>query len=453
MKYAIKVEIYPTEEQGKILDGQSRICNWLYNHLLEIANEFRKEYKETQSNEVAKVLYTERGLRDLIPELKKEYPFLKTVHSKPLKNAALRLSESIQDYQKSRKGKRKGKKTGWPKYRKWKEDWFSLKYCEPWNGYKIEGNKLILSLGKDERGKQLQLSILIKEKEALKDKKVKTLEIVKEYGKYYACFVVEVESKKKKRIEKVIAIDPNHKNIGYGVDTTGVGIEIKDVKRIIKRSEAKIDYLKGRRDRCEKKSKKVELENGSYYWLPSRRWIQFDKALQKAYQKKREQTKQLMYALANKLYKNYDLVMIGDYTPQPGTGISRGMRRAMNNGSFIGEFKKILSFVAEKSGKHFFEYKEYNTTKECNKCHYLNKDLTLEERSWICPVCKTYHLRDENSAINGLKQNFMSCSDLFEVTQRCAWEWNFSNWMLLPKELNDGRGSSSAKAVGRFVHI
>jgi len=51
MKYAIKIEIFPTLEQAKILDSQSRICNWLYNHLLEIANNLRKEYKETQSEE------------------------------------------------------------------------------------------------------------------------------------------------------------------------------------------------------------------------------------------------------------------------------------------------------------------------------------------------------------------------------------------------------------------
>jgi putative transposase len=207
-----------------------------------------------------------------------------------------------------------------------------------------------------------------------------------------------------------------------------------------------------------KKSKKVEVkdEKGKVvksYWIASRRWIQFDKALNRAYQKKREQTKQLMYALANQLYSEYDLVLIGDYTPQPGTGISKGMRKAMNNESFIGELKRTLSFVAEKSGKHFLEYEEYNTTKKCNECGYINTDLTIDERFWNCPVCKTYHIRDENSAINGLKGNyFMSCSDLFlqsnfKIVQRCAWEWNFSNWMRIPRELNDERGSSSAKSV------
>ncbi len=82
------------------------------NHLLDVANNLRKEYKAQPSDEIAKILYTKRGLRDQIPSLKETHPFLKTVYSSVLKNAALRLSRSIKDYQDSRKGKRK-RPTGW----------------------------------------------------------------------------------------------------------------------------------------------------------------------------------------------------------------------------------------------------------------------------------------------------------------------------------------------------
>jgi len=254
MKYAVKLEIVSDESTGLALDGQSKICNWLYNHLLETANNLRQQYREAQANAIASVLYTKRGFRDLIPDLKKDHPFLKTVHSKPLKNAALRLSETIQAYQKSRKGKRKGKRIQWPKFRKWKQDWFSLLYCEPWNGYKVEDGNLILSLGKGEDGKQLKLTVPLKESSALAGKKVKTLEVVKEYGRFYACFTVEAPEKPKKPIQKVVAIDPNHKNLGYAVDTDNAGIEIKSVQRFIKRSQSKIDYLKSRRT-CVKRNR------------------------------------------------------------------------------------------------------------------------------------------------------------------------------------------------------
>ena len=79
MKLAVKLEIVPDKADSRILDGQSKICNWLYNHLLETANNLRNHYRENRADEIASVLYTKRGLRDLIPDLKKEHPFLKTV--------------------------------------------------------------------------------------------------------------------------------------------------------------------------------------------------------------------------------------------------------------------------------------------------------------------------------------------------------------------------------------
>jgi putative transposase len=104
---AIKLELVAEVESFRTLDGQSKICNWLYNHILDRANELKTEFKATGNNDIAKIIYTKRGLRNLVPSIKKEHVFLKSVHSSPLKNAALRLTSSIQAYQKSKKGKRK----------------------------------------------------------------------------------------------------------------------------------------------------------------------------------------------------------------------------------------------------------------------------------------------------------------------------------------------------------
>jgi putative transposase len=150
---AVKIQLYADEQTFLSLDGQSKICNWLYNHLLEQANTLKKQFIETGDPEFSKSVYTERGLRNLIPSLKVENPFLKSVHSSPLKNAALRLSESIQAQQKSKKGKRKGS-SGWPRFRSWNANWFSLFYDEPNKGYKITGSTLLLSLGMGEESKK-----------------------------------------------------------------------------------------------------------------------------------------------------------------------------------------------------------------------------------------------------------------------------------------------------------
>ena len=118
MNFAVKLPLFVEPSVALSLDGQSRILNWAYNHLLEIANTKKEEWKKSQDPELGKLIYTKNGLRDLLPSLKEEKPFLQAVHSVPLKNAALRLSQSIQAFQDDRKKPKKDQiGRGWPKFR------------------------------------------------------------------------------------------------------------------------------------------------------------------------------------------------------------------------------------------------------------------------------------------------------------------------------------------------
>src|SRR6266581_2061958 len=145
MKSAIKIPLQVSPEQAVLLDSQSKIANWLYNKLLEQANALRQQYREAQDqqsrDQIGLTLYSERGLRNLIPGLKGLHPFLKAVYSSVLKNAALRLSKAIRDYQDG-KHARRANVVNWPKFRAWKRKWFSLQYDEPWKGYALSGRTL-----------------------------------------------------------------------------------------------------------------------------------------------------------------------------------------------------------------------------------------------------------------------------------------------------------------------
>src|ERR1700733_4801442 len=184
---ALKLHIEVDAHTAGELDGQSRICNWLYNHLLEKSQQLKQEFKQSHNTSAAKTLYSKRGLRNLLPSIKQENPFLKVVHSSPLKNTALRLSDAIRAHQKSRKGERKGH-MGWPKFRAWKAGWFSLFYDEPHKGFKINGQTLILSMGMGQDRKQRSLSLQLSDAPLLKGKTPRTLRITYELGHYYAFF-------------------------------------------------------------------------------------------------------------------------------------------------------------------------------------------------------------------------------------------------------------------------
>jgi len=40
------------------------------------------------------------------------------------------------------------------------------------------------------------------------------------------------------------------------------------------------------------------------------------------------------------------------------------------------------------------------SSKTCSNCGYINKELTLNDREWICVKCDIKHDRDENAAKN-----------------------------------------------------
>jgi putative transposase len=131
--------------------------------------------------------------------------------------------------------------------------------------------------------------------------------------------------------------------MAHGVDTEGKSIEIT-APHWLKIYDKRIDELKSKRVRCLKKSQKQIVTDtqgnpAKEKFTPSRRWSKYQEALGKVRHKRQEQTKTYVYTIANQICKQYDVIGIGDYTPQ-GEGTTRAMRRAMNNRSLIGRFKQ-----------------------------------------------------------------------------------------------------------------
>lgn len=415
-----KIEVCFSKEDVLILDGQSCICNWLYNHLLEMTIE---DYKNN-NNELK--LLSDRNLRDQVPVLKHEYIFLNSVHSSPLKNAALRLKET---YEKFFKGG-----MGYPNFKSWSKNWFSLFYDEPNKGFKLlENNQLHITLGMDRNRKRLTVKGSLKEGVHLqKGDRIKNFRLCKHQGsRFYAIFCIEREEPEKKEVKTWIAIDPNHKNFFLGIDNNGVSYEFEKLMQL-KYWDKVIDKLKSKRDMCERKSKLVSNNEGKSYYLPSKKWSRLNNALDNAYNTRREQIKSGCYSIANWIAKNYDYAAIGDYTPNLETAKHDNMHRSMLNQEVIGEFRSILKWVMKRSGKSFSKVDEKNTTKECCVCgHMEKKDPSIRE--FICPGCNNKLHRDINSAVNiAIKNKLLSGSDyvnweLSHAAYTGKWDFRITN--------------------------
>ncbi len=64
-------------------------------------------------------------------------------------------------------------------------------------------------------------------------------------------------------------------------------------------------------------------------------------------------------------------------------------------------FFTMLKYKCQKYGKTLLKIGRFDpSSKICNCCGYINRDLKLSVREWICPDCGTHHDRDINAAIN-----------------------------------------------------
>lgn len=196
ISFVHKVPLPLDRESAARLEGQSKITNKLYNLLKEKADVLRVEFAkameaghEERAREIGLVLYTERGLRNLVPDLKIEKGHLTFVHSSPLKNVALRLSCAIKAHQDSRHGRRAGPPVAWPRFHAWKREWTSLEYDEARNSWKlVDGAKLKLSFGRKD-GKRLGITAgLVEPPPGIAA--AKCLRIIKEQGGYFALFTI-----------------------------------------------------------------------------------------------------------------------------------------------------------------------------------------------------------------------------------------------------------------------
>ena len=397
-----KIEVIFDKKDELILDGQSKICNWLYNYLLDLIKiEFKVKKEKSE-------LLTGRNIRDLVPLIKLNKSFLYSVHSSPLKNTALRLLGTFEKFFKEN--------TGFPKYKSWKHKWFSLYYDEPNKGFKLTNKNLRISLGKNTGNKQIRVNGKLKEDMKLKETdKIKNFRLCKEKKKFYAILCIERKDLEKKNIKNFISLDPNHKNFFVGIDHRGNSIELKQ-PTMIKYFDHKIDELKSKKDKCKKYSK---------------RWRRYNKALDNVYNKRREQIKSFCFGVSHFIARFYDYAIIGDYTPSLETANHDNMHRSMLNQNIIGKFRDILEWVMSKSGKAFQCIDEKDTTKTCCICGNQEKKQP-NIREFICDKCKHHLNRDINSSVNiAKKTNVLSGSDyvnweLSQITYNTEWDYKLS---------------------------
>jgi len=121
--------------------------------------------------------------------------------------------------------------------------------------------------------------------------------------------------------------------------------------------------------------------------------------LSRTYSKTRNIRKDFLAKLTSLLAKTKSVIIIEDLNVQ-GMSHNHRLARSINDVGW-GGFRQMLEYKTEWYGSRLIKIGRFEpTSKMCHVCGAINKDLDLNDRTWVCPNCGAVLDRDENAAIN-----------------------------------------------------
>ena len=119
----------------------------------------------------------------------------------------------------------------------------------------------------------------------------------------------------------------------------------------------------------------------------------------KCYRRITNQRNDFLHKLSTHLVSNYDVICLEDLNVK-GMEQNHHLARAIQ-GAAWSEFVRQLEYKSEWHGKNVLFIGRFEpSSKLCHKCGYINQELQLKDREWVCPVCGEHLDRDVNAAMN-----------------------------------------------------
>jgi len=133
--------------------------------------------------------------------------------------------------------------------------------------------------------------------------------------------------------------------------------------------------------------------------------------LSKAYKKIDDKKQYYLHSVSNSLIDENQVICMEDLNVK-GMVKNHNLAESISEMNF-GEFRRMLEYKANwYNRKIVFVDRFYPSSKTCHNCGYINKNLTLNDRQWVCPQCGEVIERDYNAALNILDEGLriIGCS-------------------------------------------
>ena len=364
MLKAIKIRIYPTAEQVDFINKQLGCCRFVYNNCLA----FRKDSYQNEHISVSSSSAVKH-----ITVLKKDNEWLKNVHSKVLQQSVRDMNQAYDNFFKLHKG--------FPKFKSKHDNRQSCRF--PKDAFiGVRGNRIdLIKVLKDihfkcSRNDERYLN--------RNQDKVKSITLSKEpNGKFYLSVLIDKPLRQVPQSSSMVGLDLGIKD--FAVTSDGQVIENIHFK---KNEESRLKRLQ------RQISKKIV---GSKNREKAR--LRFAKLNEKI----RNRKLNFLHDVTNHLIDENQVIVMEDLNVK---GMVRNHKLAESISEVNwGEFRRMLAYKAAWHGRQLvFIDRFYPSSKRCNHCGYIYKELTLKDRQWVCPECGSLIDRDYNAALNILEE-------------------------------------------------
>ncbi len=408
-----KFRLKPTKEQESVLIQHGGNIRFVWNKLLEFANNQKKDTGKYPNQST---------LQKKIIDLKAENDFVKQGHSQPLQFNAAKLvdtihhafkpeiisernfrigkAKSLKDEVKKNKALTKAWNFGFPKFKSKRDNHDSIFYPQ---NFKIGKSRIFLA-------KIGWIDCVI---HRAIEGKPKFVTITQDGNDYHVSITSEIDITLPKKIPieqaNIVGIDVGLKTFA----TLSDGTEIKNPKTL-KKHIKKIKRESNRLSRKEliptgKISFGKEIKKSS-----SNREKQLKK-LQKLHNKVRDIRHNFIHNVTHDMIAKYDGFILETLDIQEMLDHGdNAMNRSILDASWC-KFANVLAYKSAWHAKHFVKVSQYfPSTQLCSVCGSMMK-MSIKDREYVCKHCGSALGRDLNSSFNLFTEGMRLLRELYTV--------------------------------------
>jgi len=362
--YAYKVRIYPNKTQKELINRTLGCTRKMWNLML---NERKEVYEKLKHDKQALKNYKYKT----VEEYKEEYPYMKECDAQAFKYMLLDLNSAH---------KRFFNKTS--QFPKFKKKFIEESYSSFQSTIKLNRNDKtiqLVKLGNVKYRNSNDKNIIGKIKRATISRDAS--------GNYFCSLLFDVGDVAK---TPKIAIHNENQIIGldmslgkFYVDSNG---KSPNYEKLYRKSEQRLKYLNKMKSRKKK---------------GSREYKKIARSIARVNVNIKNKRNDFILKTAQRLTTDYDKIVVEDLN-------MKGMSQCLNLGKSVhdvgwGTFISKLEYYCNKKGKKLEKADRFfPSSKTCSSCGKIKKELTLNERIFICD-CGLSIDRDRNAALNLLK--------------------------------------------------